>query len=150
MRPVVVAILVAALAVGICFASQHGAKLERDYVLALGTADRFLAAWNVRDQDRGLKLVSTNVKKRYTESQIREYVGGISNPHHAAFEVLDGKRVKGGFEFRVRLYEHFTAERQVSELPGAARIRLVKVGPEDWRVDNLPGYAEWHRLHGGR
>lgn len=141
MRAVIIVALAVATAASICLAAKHSVELDRDRVMALGAADRFLAAWQMRDQGRGLALVSASVKKRYTETQIREYLSGMSNPHHAAFEVFDGKRVKSAYEFRVRLFEHYTGEERASELPGDLRIRLVKVGGEDWQVDNLPGYG---------
>src|SRR5437868_13378646 len=70
--------------------------VDQDYVLALAAADRFLCAWRLRDQDAGLALVSDRLKRRRGEKELRSYLSGLSNPHHAAFEVSAGRRLKDG------------------------------------------------------
>jgi hypothetical protein len=116
--------------------------IDQDYVLALSAANRFLYAWQMRDQESGLSLVSQRLKRAKSEEELRTYISGVSNPHHQAFEIGPGQRLKDGrFTFQVRLYEHYTAEKWKGQRPRPGRIVLVRLGPEEWRVDELPGYA---------
>ncbi len=113
--------------------------IGEDYVLALSTANRFLCAWQMRGQEEGLALLSSRLKSKYSEDDLRFYISGISNPHHAAFEVGPGKCLPDGrYVFEVRFYQHYTSEKESFPRPEPMKIVLVQTGPEDWLVDELP------------
>lgn len=114
--------------------------VDQDYVLALGTANRFLCAWLSRDQEAGLKLLSSAVRTTYSEDDLRLYLAGLSNPHHAAFEVGVGRRLTPcRFAFPVRLYEHYSGEKWRKKLPVALQMVVVKTDEEEWRIGEVPG-----------
>ena len=113
--------------------------VDQDYALALSSANRFLCAWQARNPEEGLGLVSETLKSRKSTEELRAYISGLSNPHHEAFEVGNGKRLSDkqvGFE--VRLYEHYTGAEWRRPRPQSSRIVLVEEQPGDWRVDELP------------
>lgn len=120
-----------------------GETLDQDYVLALATVNRFLCAWQMRRQEEGLAMLSRRLKQSFTEEELRMYISGISNPHHAGFDVGRGKRLADGhFAFPVRFYEHYTAEKETFKRPKALRFVVVQTGPEEWRVEELPGLVK--------
>ncbi len=142
---VTVAILTALLVSVACFAARRTAPkanadiVDQNYVLALSAANRFLFAWQTRDQTRGLALLSPGIRHRRTEEDLQTSISGMSNPHHEAYEVTSGKRLSDGrYAFEVRLYVHYTAEWWRAPGPKLSRIVLTKKGPEEWLVDELP------------
>ncbi|MDA2931462.1 hypothetical protein MYX84_16205 [Acidobacteria bacterium AH-259-O06] len=121
--------------------SQLRGFVDQDYVLALSTANKFLSAWQTRDQAAGLSLLSPSLRSRDSEDELRLYISGLSNPYHASFEIGPGEQLPDGrFAFEVRLYEHYRGQRiQERRLrPTPSRIVLIQIGPEDWLVDQLP------------
>ena len=118
------------------------AFIDTDYVLALSAADRFLAAWRSRHQDDGLTMLSSRLVKSKGEQHWRDEISGISNPHHQAYEISGGRRLGDGrFAFDVWLYEHYTGFRVEPGPRGKPRrIILIKVAPEEWKVDEVPDY----------
>lgn len=125
-------------------AKRHASNLiDQDYVLALSAADQFMYAWATRNQDDGLALLSPRLKNKFPEEYLRSYISGISNPHHQAFEVGGGKRLpSGGFSFPVAMYMHYTGQRENSGPPKPLTIVMIQAGPENWLVDELPGFVE--------
>jgi hypothetical protein len=123
-------------------AKSHTTNLiNQDYVLALSAADQFLYAWATRNQDDGLAMISPRLKNKFPEEYLRSYISGISNPHHQAFEVGRGKRLpSGGFSFPVAMYEHYTGQKEANGPPKPLTIVVVQAGPENWLVDELPGF----------
>ncbi len=84
--------------------------------------------------------MSPRIRAKYREEDLRMYISGISNPHHAAFEIGAGVPVAvGRFAFNVRMYEHYTGEKWKAKRGRMVRLVLIKIGPEDWRVEELPG-----------
>ena len=117
--------------------------IDQDYVLALSAADQFLIAWATRNQDDGLALLSPRLKNKFPEDYFRYYLSGLSNPHHQGFEVGRGKRLPSeGFSFPVAMYEHYTGHKENNGLPRLLTIVVVQTGPENWMVDELPGFVE--------
>jgi hypothetical protein len=110
-----------------------------DYISSLASANQFLTAWQWRNQEEGLKLLSTNLKRQKTEEDLRDYLSGLSNPHHAAFEISSGKRLGNDrFSFRVRLYEEVTGDTIGIEQPKLSTIVVIKNSDGTWLVDVLP------------
>ena len=75
--------------------SQLSGFVDEDYVLALSTANKFLSAWQTRDQAAGLSLLSSSLRSRDSEDELRLYISGLSNPYHASFELGPGGTITG-------------------------------------------------------
>jgi hypothetical protein len=137
-KPIIIAIflLVAFGAEGKALPSSISAS----YVQALQTADAFLWAWVNRDADVGRRLISrglsSKLQRENNEEWFRNYMIGLSNPHHHSFEIGSGKEINPElFSFPVTLYEYYTGEPKAFKYN--SKIELVR---EDnlWRVDVLP------------
>jgi hypothetical protein len=118
--------------------TQHKlAPASADLLDALRTANEFLLAWAFRDADRGVPLISGRLRAQVgDDSWLRQFVVGLSNPHHHAFEIGPGqKQGVSRYVFRVTLYELYTGEPRGTAYPGA--IELAREGGV-WRVDRLP------------
>lgn len=107
------------------------------YLEALQTANAFLWAWVTRDAEAGFGLISDRLRAQIKdESWLRQFLVGLSNPHHQAFEIGRGrKQTASRYAFPVTLYEFYTGERAGFRYPGT--LELVKQGGR-WRVDRLP------------
>jgi len=116
------------------------ALIDTDYILALSVANRFLSAWQNRDQDVGIAVLSNHLLQSRSEEGWRMAISGISNPHHQAYEITNGRRLRDGrFAFTIRLYNHYTGFKERAKSRGTpSTIILVKTGKEQWRVDELP------------
>ena len=110
--------------------------------MALSAANQFLYAWATRNQYDGLALLSPKLKDKYPEEYLRSYISGVENPHHQAFEIGRGKRLAPGrVSFSVALYEHYTGQKENIGQPKTLTIVLIQSGPENWLVDELPGFV---------
>jgi hypothetical protein len=120
---------------------RAGESIDQDYVLALSTANHFLAAWAARSEDEGLALLTPRLKNKYPEEYFRSYISGLSNPHHQAFEVGRGKRLPSGyFSFPVAMYECYTGQKESYDHLKPLTIVVIQTGPDTWLVDELPGF----------
>jgi hypothetical protein len=116
---------------------------DMEYVQALAVANTFLGAWVTRDTETGLRLLSDAVRKSsMRESQVdreaalRQFLSGLSNPHHQAFEVGRGRRSDSGtFVFPVTLYEY--ANGMSSAFSYRSEIELVNERGQ-WVINRLP------------
>ncbi len=108
-----------------------------DCLEALQVADSFLWAWVNRDEAGGLKLVTSRLKKEIDDdSWLRQYVSGLSNPRHEAFEVTNAcLSSRPPYTFGVVLYE--LAEGEATGMTYQGTITVVREG-QFWRVDRLP------------
>ncbi len=113
------------------------------YVQALQVANTFLHAWLDRDSKGGLSLMSTSVLKPPADTTAAEhtawlqlYMSGLSNPHHQAFEIHEGKASgRDRFSFPVTLYELATGQPTANAY--SSSIELVR-DSSGWRVLSLP------------
>jgi hypothetical protein len=82
------------------------------YLETLQTANAFLWAWLTRDADGGLQLLSDRLRTQINdESWLRQFVVGLSNLHHQAFEIGHGRQqTPSRYAFPVTLYELYTGE----------------------------------------
>jgi hypothetical protein len=119
--------------------SDSKLEIDQDYVLALGTANRFLCAWQSRDTHAGIKLLSVPLKAKRSEEDWNQYISGVSNPHHESFEISSGIRLGDNrISFEVLYYEHYTGVQWRKPRPVPAKIILRKAGLESWLVDEVP------------
>ena len=107
------------------------AAADPAYVLALGTADRFLHAWETGDLETGMVLLSDHVRRTQNAETIEQF---FSAGQERSFEIMRGSAHKGRYRFPVILLtrDGSTARRV------AAEIILVNTGKNDWAVDKLP------------
>lgn len=113
------------------------------YLQALRVADVFLTAWAQRDAEAGLPLVSAAVLARDPDSSrvdlrsgLRQYMTGLSNPHHEAFEIGAGRMAGSSrIAFPVWLFELYSGES--TGVTYSDTLEVVWQGDE-WRVDRLP------------
>ena len=84
----------------IAFGAEGGTftpSTSATYVQALQTADSFLWAWVNRDADAGRQLISrglsSKLQRENNEEWFRNYMIGLSNPHHHSFEIGSGKQI---------------------------------------------------------
>jgi hypothetical protein len=115
-----------------------------EYLLALGVVDQFLGAWNLRDESKGIELVSDSLRKRVGNEKLRDYVSGLSDPYHSSFTVGCGGRIQKGaqtFEFPVILYFYYNGEATGSGYRSSiqvGRTKDCKGYTQGWCVDSLP------------
>jgi hypothetical protein len=117
-----------------------------NYVEALQTANSFLWAWVNRDADAGRRLISrdlsSKLQKEKNEDWFRDYMIGVSNPHHHSFQIGPGNEINPKrFVFPVTLYEYYTGEPKAFKYK--SKIELIREG-DSWRVDVLPLTADNH------
>lgn len=112
-----------------------------DYVMALTTADKFMQAWSTRQAEAGYALLTDRLKQSGTREEILLGISGVSNPHHQAYEIADGRQVdKDTFEFSVWPYEYYTGEQvRAAARPAPLTIGLKRLSGFEWQVDRLPG-----------
>lgn len=116
-------------------------RADKDYALALSTANRFLSAWRDRDTDKGLPLLSSRLRKQRSTDELLNYISGTSNPYHTAYEVGRGQRLRDGrYAFEVKLYECVTFPKECFKDSYTSRIVVVEEskGNGYWLVDELP------------
>ena len=125
---------------GAALSQKPKQPITADCIKALQAADSFLCAWVNRD-DRGIKLVTDRLKKEINDdSWLRQYMVGLSNPRHQAFEIRGAcESSSAPYSFAVTLYELAYGEAEGDSYEGT--ITLVKEGGV-WRVDRLPPSSE--------
>jgi hypothetical protein len=107
--------------------------VDRDYVSALATANRFLAAWQAQDQENGLVMLTDAAKEQVSEDRLDEF---FSPGVDAAYEISRGKKMDSGrYVFPVTLLEPGTGHRA---RPRVSQMIVVRSGQDDWAVDRLP------------
>lgn len=114
--------------------------IDKEYLHALNTADRYLYAWVTRDGSIAHELVSNNIKKNFIDLQdFQMYFAGVSNPHHQAFEIIGYERLSNyRIRFKVWLYEDYTGiDFEPFKRPKPYYLELIKAGKEKWLVDDL-------------
>lgn len=111
---------------------------ERDRADALGTADRFLHAWQQGDGRTGESLCSPGLQRRWGPARLGRYLREPAAGRMRAYEVRSGRRLSPGmYAFITILYEYESAGRWVRR-PRLTRIRLVRGGLGRWLVEDPP------------
>jgi len=116
-------------------AHRHSAKPSAPngsgYVFALGTATRFLHAWQTGDLETGMILLSDHVRGSHTAETLEQL---FSSGSDRAYEIGRGKGHPGRYRFPVVLVTKTSggSHRTFSE------IILIHTGKNDWAVDKLP------------
>jgi hypothetical protein len=109
------------------------AVTDPDYISALSVANRFLAAWQTRDHEAGLLMLTDDAKKHTTEDRLSAFFS--ENGHQQGFLISNGKKIRSGcYEFPVALME--SAGRSVHRR--FSHITVIRTGKDEWAVDTLP------------
>lgn len=114
------------------------ARVSAAYMDALRAADSFLAAWSTRNSDAGMDLLSARLLSGDADhkADLRQYISGLSNPHHRAFEIGAGTANRAErVAFPVTLFELYTGERTGHLYRDTLEV-LQERG--EWRIDRLP------------
>ncbi len=105
---------------------------------ALRTANDFLEAWKGRNVEKGLRLLSPGLKKAYSPEELKEYLVGLSNPHHFDFNIGEAIRLSSiRYAFPVLMYEEYTGYK-VEKMKGPFSMLMMVFRGEEWRVSKLP------------
>jgi len=129
----IVALSVIAPLVTISFAKNAVRRpLDADYVDALGSADRFLQAWQSGDEEEGIAFLTENAKKHRNAGDLERF---FSLPRRAAFEIDRGKKLsRGRYRFPIVL-----VMRSADSLHRTfSSIVVVNTGKGEWAIDKLP------------
>jgi hypothetical protein len=111
------------------------AAFDKDYSSALATADRFLHAWQTQDAESGILLLTDRARQRTEETRVHEF---FSAERSGSFEIGRGKKLAvGRYEFPVALFAPDAARIRESR-PKTVSLIVVKIGHDDWAVDQLP------------
>jgi hypothetical protein len=126
-------IFVSGAAFGKSKASSH--VVNRQYVEALGVANRFLHAWQTQDHEGGLLMLSDEAKRRVSEDILEKFFSKPSNVAEA-YEIERGKKPKAGvYVFRVALFEVVSGRKLH---PRYSQVVVVRTGKDGWAIDKLP------------
>ncbi len=119
----------------------NSSPISLSYLQALQTTDAFLWAWTNRDAEIGIRLMSERLlKSAKNDSWFHQYMVGLSDPHHFAFELGPGEQLNPIlYEFRVILYEASNGTKEGFKYKG--KLRVIQQG-QYWRIDQLPASSE--------
>ena len=121
------------------------AAVDGDYILALTAANEFLDAWRMRDQVKGVALLTPELLAAEGREAWGATISGCSNPHHESYEITGGRRLADGrFAFDIQLYLYYTNFPDVYNSPRVppGTMVLKKVAHEEWRVDGLSMHGQ--------
>jgi hypothetical protein len=108
---------------------------ERDYVVALATANRFLQAWHSHDQETGLLLLSDSAKQHTSADKLEAF---FVADWRTAYEIGRGQKIKAGrYTFPVSLFEASAGQERRTRLRSFQLI-VTRTGKDDWAIDKLP------------
>jgi hypothetical protein len=117
------------------FKERRGPAGESDYVAALATANRFLHAWQTRDEVTGILMLTDNAKKHTSEENIGIFFSTAASP---AYEIARGKKIRTGrYVFPIALFD---LPQNPHDPKRARQLQLVvcRTGKDDWAIDKLP------------
>lgn len=119
---------------------QKQLQVDKNYLLALHTANNFLIAWLNRDAAKGSELLTDNAKKSVSPEDLTMFFSGLSNPHHQGFEIIGHENAgENTVTFHVWLYEYYSGDTPEPEKrPEPYTIEVSKVDENTWLVNNLP------------
>ena len=131
--PIQVSVIVLTLTVPVVWARSKARSEGADpaYVSALAAADKFLQAWQARDEEAGVMLLSDRLRQHTNEEVVRRWFAASGEQ---GFEVSSGKKLGAGrYQFAVELW---TADgRRTHRRTGM--VVLVSAGGE-WLVEKMP------------
>ena len=132
-RTLIASLLLVTFAVPSSGKSKTAPTVDLDYVYALATANHFLQAWQTRDEETAVLLLSDRLKQHTRESSLDTLLtSNVSKPQ--SFEIGRGRKLAPGrYQFPVALFQ---AKARWTH-PQTAALVVVKNGNE-WTIDKLP------------
>ena len=116
-------------------ARSKSPAVDPDYVYALATANQFLHAWQVQDQETAILLLSDHLKQHTPDSALGKHLNSRGKPQ--SFEIGRGKKLAAGrYQFPIALFPTPANARWMR--PQATALVVVKTGKSDWAIDKLP------------
>lgn len=131
------------MAAPILYSGANAAVMDREsgYGNALRVANKYLGAWRLRDFEGARGVVAPELLS--SNKDIRQEIVGLSNPHHMAYEIKHGGRVRSGvWRFPVRLGEEYT-DYQAS-LGRRQWLEVRQLRDSSWKVSRLPASVDSH------
>ena len=118
--------------------SKTNPSVDSEYVLALGTANDFLRAWQTQDREAGILLLTDRLKQRTSEDGLENFFSCVAGKSQS-FEIARGKKVAPGrYRFPVSLFQK-PANRGTRWLrPQSSSLVVVRTGGSEWSIDKLP------------
>ena len=113
-------------------------SVDSDYVLALGTANDFLRAWQTQDREAGILLLTDRVKQRTSEDALVSFFSCTAGKSQS-FEIARGKKVAAGrYRFPVSLFQKPASSGAKWLRPQFSSLVVVRTGGSEWSIDKLP------------
>jgi hypothetical protein len=117
--------------------NSAASPIDRDYVIALSAADRFLHAWQTDDEEAGILMLSDHLKQRTNEDAVHRFFSVESA--RASYEIGRGHKLSSGrYEFPVVLFPSASQNGPRWMHPQSSALILIKAGKSDWTIDKLP------------
>jgi hypothetical protein len=134
-----IASILSAIVPSILFAkSKVTAHVDSDYVLALGTANDFLRAWQTQDKEIGILLLTDRLKQRTSEDVLENFFSCMVGKSQS-FEIARGKKVAPGrYRFPVSLFQKPASPGARWLRPQTSSLVVVRTGGSEWSIDKLP------------
>jgi hypothetical protein len=111
--------------------------VDRDYTAALATADHFLQAWQTRDSESGISLLTDRARRRTDENFLQHFFAAVDP--QSSFEIGRGKRLASGrYLFPVSLFHNQAQPQRRWMRPQTSTLVVVRAGKNDWAIDKLP------------
>ncbi|HKS77005.1 MAG TPA: hypothetical protein VJQ82_27600 [Terriglobales bacterium] len=118
-------------------AAKPKTAIDEEYVSALGTANRFLHAWQVQDHETGVLMLTDAAKQHMSEDALDAFFS-LGPGREEGFEIIRGKRLAPGrYEFPVVLW-HTVSGKNGKPHPSYSKIVVVRTGKDEWAIDKLP------------
>jgi hypothetical protein len=118
--------------------SKVTARVDSDYVRALGAANDFLRAWQTQDREAGILLLTDRVKQHTSEAALGIFFSRTACKAQS-FEIARGKKLASGrYWFPVSLFQQPASSGGKRLLPQTSSLVVVKTGGSEWSIDKLP------------
>jgi hypothetical protein len=110
--------------------------VDRDYLLALAVAGRFLNAWQSQDQETAILLLSDRLHEAAQEDRLQSLFSAATGDR-LAYELCRGRKLAPGrYQFPVTLFR-VTSTSPKWQHPNPATLIVVHT-EQDWLIDKLP------------
>jgi len=117
--------------------NSAASPIDRDYVIALSAADRFLHAWQTDDEEAGILMLTDHLKQRTNEDAVHQFFS--VNSARASYEIGRGHKLSPGrYEFPVVLLQSASQNGPRWMHPQSSALIVIKSGKSDWAIDKLP------------
>jgi hypothetical protein len=111
--------------------------VDRDYLVALAVANKFLTAWQTQDQETAALLLDDHLREPVSEDKLQSLFAPPSGGQ-SAYEINRGRKLAPGrYEFPITLFR-ITAASPKKQQPKPTTLVVVHADKNDWLIDKLP------------